>query len=306
MALVCDYCGDVTESAERESVAFGFSQEIALKGAVATEWFYYCKGECADAVMNTLTNLRLFAMHGEGAGLVWALTEQKVAPVAEDVKPVGDPPPAPGSDPDSATPKERQRVPLDKSPEVQERAGRLPLSWFLKREVSTPITELKARQEAGTPVYKVVTHTASKGALHNAGIVTLEDAAAMTEVEFAGLPGVGGKVLAQIKEGLERHALEFRAGPTLGQLGTVMRHRREGEGLDIEELIPSVLAELDAPSARSATDTGKSKAWWHTEAALKDCERGNKGLAPQILDVIAERLGTTRAGVLAEAMQVEG
>jgi hypothetical protein len=188
---------------------------------------------------------------------------------------------------------------------VQERAGRLPLSWFLLRESKIPITELAARQAAGTPVTTVVKHQGSKGRLHHAGIATLEDAAAMMEVEFAGLPGVGSKVLSNITAALKKHGLKFKPGPRADQLGAVVRSQREGAGLEVEELVPAILRAIDAPEKRSAEDDGKSKAFWHAEAALQDCERGAKGLAPQLLDVVAGALDTSRAGMLAEAMQVE-
>lgn len=312
MALVCDYCGDVTESTERVSVAFGHNQEIALKGATAREWFYYCEGDCADAVKAMLDNIRLFAMHGEGSGLVWQLAEQAVVPVAEAVKPAGEPPPA-AQDPregEAEAPRvpesrrKQRREAMERSEEVRERLGTCSLTWFLKRETSIPCAELSARQAAGTPVVEFLPEKGNAAcAMHGAGIATLEDAAAMTEVEFLGLPGVGPKVAAYLEGGMKKHGLRFKPGPTLGQLGVVLRGRREEAGLDIEDLIPPVLSDLDAPERRIDHDV-RSTAAESTEKMIRDGERGGKPVAPQVLDVLADALGTSRAGLLAEAMQV--
>lgn len=314
MALVCDYCGDVTEATDRVSVAFGHNQEIALKGATAREWFYYCDDECADAVKAMLDNLRLFAMHGEGSGLVWALTEQAVAPVAKEVKPAGEPPPEvadkpEGFDWDKATPleeRQQQQKELEnhvESPAEKERKGRLPLTWWLHRDTKIGIAELGARQAAGTPITTIVAHGGSQVNLHNAGVATLEDAAAMTEVEFAGLPGVGTKILAHVSAALRKRGLEFRPGPEPGQLGTVLRRYRVDAGVDVEELAVVAATGVGAPE-RNGEDTYKSAAVGGAEQMIRDAERGAKAMAPQILDVLGESLGFTRAGALALAMEV--
>jgi hypothetical protein len=309
MALVCDYCGDVTEAENRVQVAFGHNQEIALKGATAKEWFYYCDGECADAVSAMLGNLRLFAMHGEGSGLTWQLVEQKVAPVATAVKPSGEPPEEatdPREPPRASEPRrQKRREALERNPEARERLGNLSLTWFLKRETSIPITELSARQAAGISVSGFL---AAKGngvaAMHGAGIATLEDVAAMTGVEFLGLPGVGPKVAGRVAKGMEKHGLKFKPGPTLNQLGIVLRSKREEAGLTIEDLIAPVLGELDAPERRTDIDC-RSSAHGGVENMIRDGERGGKPIAPLVLDVVADCLGTTRQGMLAEAMQVD-
>jgi hypothetical protein len=309
MALVCDYCGDVTQSTERVSVAFGHNQEIALKGATAREWFYYCDDECAEAVEAMLNNLRLFAMHGEGSGLIWALTEQQTAPVAEEVKPAGPPPSEAAAKPegfdwDAATPyEERQQQKkegkeAEKSPGQLEREGRLPLTWWLQRTTSIPIAELSARKAAGISVTTAVSHHGSVGNLHNAGIATLEDAAAMTEVEFAGLPGVGVKIVQHMSAALRKNNMAFKPGPELANLGVVLREHREDAGLSVEEVAVIAATSLGAPEKNADGNLG-SGAVRGAEQMIRDAERGAKAAAPQILDALGEALDFTRPGVLA-------
>lgn len=300
MALVCDYCGDVTESQERVSVAFGHNQEIALKGATAQEWFYYCDGECADTVKAMLENLRLYAMHGEGSGLAWQLVEQELAPLPDEdpaarPKPVAAKAPEPEPSEDVDRDEERER-------EIRTRSRRS-LTWWLQRKVAIPVTELGARQETGTPVADVLGHTQkAKGNLHNAGIATLEDAAALTEVEFAGLPGVGARIVEIVREALEKHDLAFAPGPTSDQLGALLRDERIRAGLEVDELAGVVAAGLGAPTSEG--DGYSSNAVRTGEAAIRNCESGAKSLAPPVLDALGEALKTSRPELLAKAMEV--
>ena len=306
MALVCDYCGDVTESTKRVSVAFGHNQEIALKGATAREWFYYCEGDCADAVKAMLDNIRLFAMHGEGSGLVWQLVEQAVAPVAEGVKPAGAPEPEPIGE-SKFEERERQKdesAKAGESDEAMERKGNLNLTWWLQRQVAIPVTELRSRQAAGTSIVRVVTRSKSQGNLHSAGIATLEDAAAMTMI--LGLPGVGPKILKQVEVAMAKQGLSFKPGPDLERLGLTVRDCREDAGIEVEDLAVIVATSLGAPENRGGVNHEmKSKAVSSAEQLLRDFERGVEGVAPPILDALGEALDITRPGMLAKAMELE-
>lgn len=304
MALVCDYCGDVTQTAERVSVAFGHNQEIALKGATAREWFYYCEDDCADKVKAMLDNLRLFAMHGEGAGLVWQLVEQERAEPTGKVKPHGEPPPRRGEVGDGPPQRLKPRERLDPeelSEETRERLGQWSMHQFLKSDVSIGYSEREAREEAGTPA-KGIMPPKQMGMLFDAGIATLEEAASLTEFEFRGLPGIGDKITTRMKEALSAASLSFRPGPNMKQIGMLLRSKREAGRFEVEDLIPGILGELGAPERMVDSDC-RSKAWSDAERMIRDCEYGTKALPPKMLEVLGELLGTSRGGLLAEAMQ---
>lgn len=310
MALVCDYCGDVTESSERVSVAFGHNQEIALKGATAHKWFYYCEGNCADSVRAMLDNLALFALHGEGSGLMWQLVQQERAPKPKEgsVKPKvaakdDELAPIDLSTPEALKPKAEQSKEEEAELAKQERAARLNLSWYLKGDRPDP-REWRERHAKGTPITSCVAHQGSRGNLYGAGVVTLEDAAAMTEVEFAGLHGVGAVILGHVKRGLKKHRMEFAPGPDAEQVGVVLKARREEAGVSVEDLAVTVATGLGAPESYPTRDC-RSSAVHDADSAIRNAERGSKPLAPQALDIVCEVFDLTRAELLDQAAEAE-
>jgi len=303
MALLCDYCGDVTESVDRITVAFGHNQEIALKGATAREWFYYCDDQCAEAVKAALENLRLYAMHGEGSGLMWQLVEQPTLasdtyqpkPVAvqsaedEEEKEVATPKPVPTS------------AKADPRPEVVERKARLPMMWFVNNKTKIPISEFAERQAAGTALGEVLSHSGTIGKMQSAGIATLEEAMAFTEAEFQGMYGAGAATMKAIRKAATERGLSFRPGPSLDQLGTQLRSQREDADKKIAELADEVLTAWGIPLEYEGRST---RARRDLRRYIHDCEVGRSGLPPLILDSIGQILEVSRAGLLARAMQV--
>lgn len=289
MAIVCDYCGDAPEDDSKLiSVAFKHNQEIALKGATASEWYFYCEGECEEAVRAMLDNLRLFAMHGEGSGLMWALTEQPKAPKPEKLKPAGKPPSAGGP-----------KI-VEKEGEVAEPGDRDyydDLADYLG-DGPPSVSDFRERKENGSPIADAITHKASQSALHKADIVTIEDCAKFSEVEFMGIPGVGAKIIERVRAAMLLNNLEFKPGPTKQQLGGVLRELRREFGVnDTLSLTRTIARKLDVPEKmwgrynKTGTDEKEAhdtRAFKEIEGGIGDAEAARKAPQPGLLAALAD------------------
>ncbi len=165
MAVTCDHCGKII--GEDDFISFAIDHtENKLGGCAAGDWFYYCEGECVKTVRGLLENLRLYGHEGEEkSGLRWML--------------VGD-----GANSEK------------KAPAPVEETGRGTDDWKIRfgelsewLPVKAPTAaEHQERADSGIALRDIVAHKASRRKLADSNLVTLEDVADLTEVEFLGVP----------------------------------------------------------------------------------------------------------------------
>jgi len=281
MALVCDYCGNVADS-DRTTVAFGHNQDIALKGATARKWFYYCEGECSEAVQAMLENLRLYAMHGEGSGLVWQLAEQPHAPEADEVKPVVT---------EAQSQQRREQVANMKFARLSKVLG-----WM-----GPGPNEQDHREGQGTPLLKVLPHAPTTRKIITSGnVVTLEEVAALSEVEFRGIHGVGTATLEAVHACLREAGLQFADGPSSAQLRRAIRTKL-GDAKPTE-LAEGIMADSEYPKEIDGSETFAYEELWGMVWKLWE-----KGICPppMVLEPVAKGLGfDSKAAFLSHAREL--
>lgn len=288
MALTCDNCGSIIGEAEYITVPFDLTED-KIGSHTADDWYYYCAEGCAGVVRGLLENLRQFGHKRGESGLRWALVEAEEPASSDkgdlsDEQPSGDAKPKPKKESDWAI-----------------RFGELPPKLGVRKP---PVDEVKKRLAEGTPLKHCIGHKVTRTHLLEAGLVTLEDVADLTEVEFVGVPGVGRKTVVSILAGFEEAGLKFTDGPTTAQLGQALRSRREEADLEVEEVAKAIAAAHGIQETVWADNEEKdveTVAWRDLCNNVSQAEYGQKPPMPIVLKLLAEQYGTTREGLLAAA-----
>lgn len=226
MALICDNCGNAA-GRDRVTVAFGHEQEIALKGATAKRWFHYCD-DCAERVKAMLENMRLYAMHGEGSGLIWTLTKQERNPVAEqEAEPV--------------VPKVEAEKTEEEERELRYKSLDELVGWNGPEDEGD-------RGRGGTPLMEVLPHSPTVRKITWAGdVITLEEVAALCEAQFMGFYGVGAATMEAVQSALRERDMRFADGPTGTQLSRALRALLDERNMNPGELADCIIDGLGHP-----------------------------------------------------------
>lgn len=290
MALVCDYCGNVADS-NRTTVAFGHNQEIALKGATAQKWFYYCDDECAEAVKVMLENLRLYAMHGEGSGLMWQLVQQDRL----------NPPRRGTVEPVTVAESEAAKVKREDA-ELTIHHRRL---LGVLGGTGPSNQEIKERAVTGTCLLDALPHApTTRKIIEGGNVVTLEEVADLCEAQFRGINGVGTSSMEAIGPALKAAGLSFKDGPTGQQMCAALRKMLKERNWSVSDLHESILKTTDHPDENASG--GKTRASEELFTAIWKLWEKRSPPPPMVLSRIADTFGYTVDGFLelAESLSV--
>lgn len=290
MAVTCDNCGKII--GEDEFVSFATDHtENKVGGCSADDWFYFHVGECASTARGILESLRHFSHEGEASGLRWMLVETDAAPAPPKAAP------EPAASPADTT----QHAPAKVD---RERNWWTKLAYILDEPRAPKALEIAERREGGICLTKVISRPATRRALLDNNLVTLEDVVGLTEVEFLGLRQIGGKVTELIKAALVRHTLAFREGPNALQLAQTLRELRRENGYDRpEDLSDALAAELGIEETVPDEDVGmrNTPAYRELRGAIHASEGRHKPPSPAVFELLAHRYGMEVADILDRA-----
>jgi len=290
MAVTCDNCGKII--GEDEFVSFATDHtENKVGGCSADDWFYFHVGECASTARGILESLRRFSHEGEASGLHWMLVETDAAPAPPKVAPE---PAAPLADITEHAPAKVAR----------KQKWWTELVYILDEPQPPRALEIAERRKGGTGLTKAITRPATRRALLDNNLVTLEDVAGLTEVEFLGLRRIGGKITELIKAALERHSLTFREGPSALQLGQTLRELRRENGYENPDDLSDALA-LELGIEEALPDGEGTMCDTRAYGELRDVVRSSEGRhkppSPAVFELLARRYGMEVADILDRA-----
>lgn len=156
-------------------------------------------------------------------------------------------------------------------------------------EVPAPTEASEAAEGGETDLADVLPPGRALSELAAARIFTVEDCAALTELEVMSVRGVGRNTAALIEDEMLSRGLTFRSGATPVEFGRRLRRLRFDRGLTAIEL------------AREVSEHGGVRVW---EGMVRSWERGDRVPVPGRIQVLAEALGVDREVLVGPSAQI--